>query len=240
MNGKSAVLDRELILVPCHGIWMNSTVHRGESTWCCDHPEEGPCYACHAKAAAFRAAENPSSTLVFSGGMTLAAAGPRSEAQSYLEFCGAMNWWNTEPPACVLLEEYARDSLENLLFAIAVFARAHHSWPDRIAVFGWEFKQQRFERHRAALGWPSERFEYIGVNNPADRDLPAAKSGEARKLAALDHDIFLNGPEWRDQRTRRNPFQRVAPYEGVHHRLDRVLQAVRTGEIIEQFPWHQA
>ena len=76
-------------------------------------------------------------------------------------------------------ENYALDSYQNLLFSIARFHEYTGRWPSRITVVGYEFKRRRFtELHRAALRWPVDRFEYVGID--AQGDSEAARQGEVR------------------------------------------------------------
>ena len=76
-------------------------------------------------------------------------------------------------------EDHALDSYQNLLFSIARFHEYTGRWPSRITVVGYEFKRRRFtELHRAALRWPADRFEYVGID--AQGDSEAARQGEVR------------------------------------------------------------
>ena len=76
-------------------------------------------------------------------------------------------------------EDDALDSYQNLLFSIARFHEYTGRWPSRITVVGYEFKRRRFtELHRAALRWPADRFEYVGID--AQGDSEAARQGEVR------------------------------------------------------------
>ena len=74
-------------------------------------------------------------------------------------------------------ENYALDSYQNLIFSIARFHEYTGRWPTRITVVGYEMKRRRFtELHRAALRWPVDRFEYVGIDAEGDKD--AAQQGE--------------------------------------------------------------
>ena len=79
------------------------------------------------------AAADNASLLVFSGGETRAAAGPRSEAASYWEAAEALHWFGQAPRVRprAFLEAHARDSLENLLFALCRFREAAGRYPSR-------------------------------------------------------------------------------------------------------------
>lgn len=91
------------------------------------------------------AASDNASLLVFSGGETRAAAGPRSEASSYWEAADALGWYGR--PAVrgrSLLEVHARDSFENLLFSLCRFREASGRYPSRVTVVSFGFKRRRF------------------------------------------------------------------------------------------------
>lgn len=75
-------------------------------------------------------------------------------------------------------EDYALDSFQNLLYSIARFHEYTGRYPSRITVVGYEFKRRRFtELHRAALRWPRERFDYIGIDAEGE-ELIKAQEGE--------------------------------------------------------------
>lgn len=81
-------------------------------------------------------------------------------------------------------EEYALDSYENFLFSFARFHEVTGRWPDKVTVVGYGMKRRRcvaqavtphllmtvrFEQlHRAAIGFPAERFTYIGIDDEGD------------------------------------------------------------------------
>ena len=106
--------------------------------------------------------------MIFSGGETRLAAGPRSEARSYWEAADALGWYGHERVReRALLEDHARDSFENLLFSVCRFYEAAGHYPEQISVVSFGFKQRRFvELHRAALRFPRDRFVYVGIDPP--------------------------------------------------------------------------
>jgi hypothetical protein len=69
------------------------------------------------------AARDQNALLVFSGGQTRSNAGPRSEGLSYWLVGEHFQWWGkaTDVRERAVVEEFARDSFENLLFSIARF-----------------------------------------------------------------------------------------------------------------------
>jgi hypothetical protein len=75
------------------------------------------------------------SVLIFSGGQTRRDVGPTSEAASYYYLAMHNHWLSMGgqikaakqlPDVTVYLEEYARDSFENLLFSICRYAMVHN------------------------------------------------------------------------------------------------------------------
>lgn len=203
-----------LVLVPGHAIcikphaldlttdaaWALQPHQRGEGAYYLEHIREG----------VRRAAEADNRWLVFSGGYTYRQYPTQSEAESYRHVAEAQGWWDCPGVAArTLTETFARDSYENLRFALFLFRDVLHEWPAEVYVVGWAFKQQRFEWHAATLGWPRERFRYLGVNNPPDLD--TAQAGEAQAFQE-----FLANPhgQWgrlAAKRYARNPFGRQPP-----------------------------
>ena len=82
-------------------------------------------------------------------------------------------------------EDYALDSFQNLLYSIARFHEYTGRYPSHITVVGYEFKRRRFtELHRAALRWPRERFDYIGIDAEGE-ELIKAQEGEVMSRHSL-------------------------------------------------------
>lgn len=77
-------------------------------------------------------------------------------------------------------ENHALDSFQNLLFSIARFHEYTGRYPEKITVVGYQMKRQRFvDLHRAAIRWPRDKFEYIGIDPEGEEGL-AAQDGEVR------------------------------------------------------------
>ena len=218
-------LRTHLVLVPGHAVYAGSELAHctDETRWYLLPFQRGepPCYVEHVWRGVRAAARDEAALLVFSGGQTRAEAGPRSEAYGYWQVARQHRWWgSTEVSRRVATEEYARDSLENLLFSICRFRESAGRYPTSITVVGWEFKRARFEMHRSALGLP--RVLYVGVNDP--EDLEGARAGEQRTRDAFARDPYGVGirdeydPASRrplqlgEKRIQRDPFNRPLPY----------------------------
>lgn len=104
---------------------------------------------------------------------------PHSEASSYHRLALVTNLISPSF-ARVTTEEDALDSFQNLLFSIARFHEYTGRYPTKITIVGYEMKRRRFEElHRAAIRWPRERFEYIGIDAEG-QDIEKAREGEVR------------------------------------------------------------
>lgn len=113
----------------------------------------------------------------------------------------------------VLLEESARDSLENLAYGVARFAQqsASGAYPTRITIVGWPFKEARFRAHASALGLAEIPMTYIGAGTPGS--VAEAEAGEARAVQAFAADPLGNKSPLLDKRRSRNAGSRARPYD---------------------------
>ena len=155
-------------------------------------------------------ARDPKSVLVFSGGQTRRDAGPRSEGQSYWHVAEHFDWWGTGAGARATTEEYARDSLENVLFAACRFQEVVGRYPKRVTVVSYDFKRRRFvELLGPALHLP---LEFVGVAPGGRFDAQSAARGEAKAAEAFERDPYGCEGELASKRTARNPFRRREGY----------------------------
>lgn len=115
--------------------------------------------------AAQLAAEDSEALLVFSGGFTRAEAGARSEAGSYWAVADALGWFGSPAVAeRAVVEDRARDSLENLLFSICRLREVSGGYPARVTVVSYDFKRARFlDIHARALGFPLDKVDFVGT-----------------------------------------------------------------------------
>jgi len=159
---------------------------------------------------------NSKAVLLFSGGATREHAGPLSEALSYYRVAGAAGFFGHDAAVRgrVHTEEYARDSLENLLFSLCRFHELTGGWPNNVTVVGYDFKAERFTQyHRAALDYPAQRFHYIGTPLPPDVEAGAV-AGEHEVISSWADDPYGCGQTLRGKREARDPFARGVPYIG--------------------------
>ena len=156
------------------------------------------------------------SLLVFSGGQTRKTAGPISEAASYYLMSSAL--YKNEPAMYknIVLEEFARDSFENVLFSICRFKEFTGRYPLSISVIGFDFKGERFmDIIRHALQFPIDSFNYFGLKPDTSLgfDYDRAASGEQSVLLSLRRDMYACATvDLIEKREIRNPFRRTIPY----------------------------
>jgi DUF218 domain len=153
-----------LIIVPGHAAFKETVTSlpkdiEDDSNWALQSFQVGevPYYIEHIDAGLTLLKQLKDSALIFSGGRTRDDVGEWSEAASYLAIAETLISWERTFLERVLLEEYARDSFENLLFSLHAFRNQLGSLPEHIYVTGWKFKRARYEQHFEALGINSDK-----------------------------------------------------------------------------------
>ncbi len=152
---------------------------------------------------------------MFSGGQTREAAGAMSEAQSYW-FLGQQYNWNNKVgmEKIATVDDFARDSFENVAFSVGKFAMATGKMPLEIVICGWGFKEERYRMHADALGIRQDQLHYINVNNPegsaADVSSPlgGALKGEKKTIADFVATPFGNSGILLQKKLQRDPYIR--------------------------------
>ena len=116
---------KNLVLVAGHAVYTGIDYAEAakESSWFLEEyqkvPGEAQSFLDHIKLGIQAAAADPDALLLFSGGQTRRAAGPRSEGLSYWVVAEAAGWFeHAEVRNRTFTEEHARDSFENLLFSL--------------------------------------------------------------------------------------------------------------------------
>lgn len=204
----------KLIIVPGHAPFKDSVDSvpddfREDAHWVLQDFQEGEpsYYVEHIQTGLDLVKQDSASLLMFSGGRTRRESQKWSEATTYKAIASKIN---PDINLDTELEEFARDSFENLEFSLYQFYIKVGRYPTRITVAGWKFKQDRFQLHADTLGISSDRFNYVGVNNP--ENLEGALRGEKKALADFRSDPFGSGAALRAKRLERNPFKDVHQY----------------------------
>ncbi|OCH89020.1 hypothetical protein OBBRIDRAFT_44830 [Obba rivulosa] len=214
-----------LIVVAGHAIWKGNDAAEilDEDQWILEIYQRGGgrvnAFVQHIMTGAQLAAEDANSLLIFSGGQTRPSS-TTTEAESYMRIAVLSDVLPISPPVSGLdvtvratTEDYALDSFQNLLYAIARFHEYTNRYPENITVVGYEMKRRRFtELHRAALRWPESRFRYIGVDVDGEEAVKA-KDGEIMNgYLPYTFDLYGCHGLLLSKRRARNPFHRFHPY----------------------------
>ena len=208
----------------------------------------------HISAGIELARQDEDSLLLFSGGETRPKIGPISEGSSYFRVADALNLWDKEEDLTVhnpghssartrtTIEDYATDSFENLLFSICRFYEVTGSYPTKITMVSFSFKEARFRKlHAPALLWPDSAFEYVGVDPPSSTgfNLQDASNGESmNSVKPFEGDPYgCSSPILQEKRHRRNPFKRKAPYEMTCPQMRELLNWCGPSIFSGNLPW---
>lgn len=230
-----------LIVVAGHAVYLGRGDDRdplSDAAWYLHDFQTGeaPYYAAHIKRGVELAADgNARPLLMFSGGQTRGEIGPRGEAQSYWEAADYCGWWGMGAVAGrATTEEFARDSLENLLYSVCRFYECARRFPRTVTVVGWAFKARRFDLYRRWLRWPETDFTYVGDDDPPRAD--EARRSEREVVTALARGDSSSSLA---KRNARNPFARHHPYETSCPALTEALRhfAVRESPFEGPLPW---
>lgn len=213
-----------LVLVAGHAIFTGSTwepaLLRDERNWALESFQKGQVstFLKHIQKGVEIAANDSSALLVFSGGQTRGGAGPRSEGLTYWMAAEAAGWYGHEAEGVKnrsFAEEYARDSLENLLFSICRFSQVVGRYPRTIKVVSFGFKRIRFvDIHRKAMRFPAHRFEFYGIDPDGTDGMHSLTAGErARAMGPFAQDPYgCHTSVLSDKKEIRNPYLRYHPY----------------------------
>ena len=240
MNLEAKEQPTRMILVAGHAVYLAKPDLPAEDdrSWALHSFQRGepPLLIQHIRRGVELAAADPGAGLIFSGGCTRAAAGPRSEAEGYRLVAEQLRWWQQpEVSARTWTEDHARDSLENCLFGLARFRELTGRYPDHVTVVGWAFKARRFSLHARALRFPADRFTYEGVNDPADA--MTSIRGETRVLEAFMRDPYATHGDLARKRAERDPFTRPAPYAATCPELADLLHHTGPDIFPGPLPW---
>lgn len=178
---------------------------------------EVPLLVEHIRQGVILAIHNAKALCVFSGGHTSTASGVWSEGRTYQSVAAARSWWCADANVRqdivgrTVIEDFARDSFENLLYSICRFHQVVRTYPRHVSVVSWGFKRERFEYHRAVLRLPAARFRFVGPNDPPD--LAAASRAEAETLTAFSRDPYGSRGPLALKRASRDSLRRQHTYD---------------------------
>ncbi|MBN1634065.1 MAG: hypothetical protein JW917_07870 [Ignavibacteria bacterium] len=206
--------QKNLVIVACHSIYKGKEyedIYSDDSWYLKDFQKDEPKFYIEHILTGIKLANNDSSSvLIFSGGFTNPAVPFRSEAMSYYELAESQGWLD-KIIGRLFLEEYARDSFENLLFGLCKFYELAGKLPEKTTMVSWKFKKARFNFHWNTLSINNYKFEFYGVNNP--EDLSAAIEGEKKAIAEFKISPYGIKNNLKRKKQIRNPFNRKFKYD---------------------------
>jgi hypothetical protein len=173
-----------LLMLAGHAIYQGGRWHGG-------HQNEDRLYETHVRDAFRIFADEGYQALALSGGRSRPRLAPEignSEAEGMLEYARAAGLAASEahPGGTVLLEQFGRDSFENLFFSMLCFHRQFGEWPSRVGAVSWKFKALRFYLIACGLRLADGRFRFFGSGDPAGQ--PAI---EAFAAASVQYDAAI-------------------------------------------------
>lgn len=234
----------DLVVVCGHAVYRSGDYSRAgeESSWYLEDYQKvqgrAGTFLEHAKVGVMEAANNPKALLVFSGGKTRKSAGSLGEGTSYWEVARANSWFgkaDTVAPRA-FTEDFARDSLENVMFSITRFHELTGKVPRKLTVVGYEFKRERFvDLHRAALRFPRDRFVYVGTGAAGTEERSSASEVDVR--AQFRADPYGCSGELKRKRRARDPFNVGQPYSRTNPELEPLLSHCGPGLFDGKLPW---
>lgn len=158
---------RRAVMVPGHAPYKGGGKPENETRWhLLDYQKENghvESILAHIQAGVDAATRDPHALLVFTGGRSRSGC-LQGEASGYA-LAGAEKGWLDPLNGRVGTEDHARDSLDNVLYAVASFVGATGRLPEKITCYGFEFKRKRFEYMARTLGLGPDQFCYYGIDS---------------------------------------------------------------------------
>lgn len=234
----------KLIIIPCHSIWLpgpSKGINPDEWMLAAFQMEgrDQLCFRDHIERGFQEIRRDENSILVISGGCTKKTPKQISEASSYKML--AQHLFAEEDARLwdrVYLEEFARDSFENVLFLICRYNQITNSYPTNITVVGFEFKRERFVKYHLgeALDFPLDRVEYLG-NAPTPPEDKLEKYFEDLERAEFEHslkhfknDIYGVRSPLIEKKISRNPFNLEHEYEKGNDELHDFIVSIKNAD----------
>lgn len=127
------------------------------------------------------------SALVISGGYTKDKI-EKSESSSYLQLAENVGFLKNpyfRKNTNILIDEFARDSYENILYSLITFYKRFHKLPNKITIIGFGFKRERFlSSHLVTLG-------YYSMPNKEDDNITLKKLSDTNHVKYIESGPFL-------------------------------------------------
>jgi hypothetical protein len=140
-----------LLILCCHCIYDKGKIYS-------EFPEDSAVFELHLKRCVEAVNMGHYQILIISGGYTKKQL-EKSEAKGMLDW--AIDLGLNIDSSRVVLEQYARDSFENVLFSMCRFYEEFSRFPESVTACSWKLKERRFALIANALRVP--RFSFLGI-----------------------------------------------------------------------------
>jgi hypothetical protein len=170
-----------LLITALHAIYFKGRWHGG-------FPGEDPLYGRHIQAAIQLLHSDDYEYLSLSGGRTHPSVaghtGGLSEAEGAKQYAIDHRLISAIDDR-IILETWARDSMENLYFSVLAFFLKTRRWPSRVGVVSWTSKGLRFQLIACGMRLGGRIFFHGVGDYPTQASLERACAAEAHLNAAL-------------------------------------------------------
>jgi hypothetical protein len=186
------------LILCCHCVYDKGNIYS-------EFPEDRAVYEQHLRESVKALHSGLYEALIISGGYTKKQV-EKSEARGMLDW--AHDLALAFDASRVILEEYARDSFENVLFGMCRFYQEYHQFPEAVTICSWKPKESRFRLIADGLQIPNYSFFGIGKKNDV-------VEREADLLKLVYGDPLHRQRALATMRRNRDPWGKGNPYNEI-------------------------
>jgi hypothetical protein len=220
---------QKLLIFHCFGVYHRRKFYG-------DYPQFRPVLKNQLETSLSLLANGDYDVLIFSGGYTKPQV-EKSEARGMLDWAEVLHL--TQGKDRILLEEFARDSLENLLYSMCRFFQFFDEFPALVHSCTWKFNVRRYEIFAQKLALPNFQVVPVGRRNDEERI-----AEELARLAESD-PFSQKQPGSAEKYLKRDPWKKIPPYAQINERFQKLF--IKLAELRENggdpaeakdlFPW---
>ena len=219
-------LPKNPLILCCHGVYHQGIMYS-------EFPEDRSVYENQLRESIKTVQGKSYDLLIISGGYTKKEI-EKSEAQGMVDWARDLGLDIEE--ILFILEEYSRDSFENILFSMCRYYEEYEQFPNRIGICSWKSKEKRFKIIAEALKLPHY---FLGVG-----EKEALARAEAQQLEKIGADPFHRSPYLASKRQQRdpwdkgNPYEKIEIFENLFKKLNFMEKKGLTDPLMVNLPWN--
>ncbi len=198
---------KKLLILHCYGVYHRGVFHA-------DYPEYVRIYEQQLREAFRLINECFYDALVISGGYTKLEI-KKSEANGMLDWANDLDL--PRKKGIILLEEYAKDSFENLLLSLCRFFQFFNEFPETVHSCTWKFNTERFRILARQISLP--HFQVIPVGRRVGEEDIALKWA---KLARED-PFYSKQTNSEEKYLKRDPWKKNHPYGQINENFQQLF-----------------